>query len=140
MSKQLKILVAGSLLLGGFLVCYGPPSQCEIHLLPAGFEGVVRIVYNDPAEPPLHRIEGCRLHQIPPSGVLRTSDDPNPGWGLKQLYFRWEADGELTKLPIMSPHEESGELGIRRRKAGSEWTSESPQERTVFTEYEVGRK
>jgi uncharacterized protein DUF6843 len=73
------------LLLGA--ACVGTCSESEIHLIPAGYEGPILIIFDDPAGVPERHERGKRVYAIPSNGVLRTRFGPNPGWGRPDYYY-----------------------------------------------------
>jgi uncharacterized protein DUF6843 len=73
------------LLLGA--ACVRTCSEPEIHLIPAGYEGPVLIIFDDPAGVRERRERATRVYEIPSNGVLRTRFGPNPGWSRPDYYY-----------------------------------------------------
>ena len=91
------------LLVGGLVFDRAEP---EIHLIPAGYEGPVVIVYGDPAGAPMRREGRARVYEIPADGVLRTRFPANPGWE-RPSYFYVDAAGRRTAITRGTPCNDS---------------------------------
>jgi len=78
----------------------GQTIEPEIHLLPAGFEGPVLIIFNQ-AEGAAPKYEGeARVYEIPASGVLWTQFSDQSGWsprGYPKFYYV-ASDGSRTRI------------------------------------------
>jgi hypothetical protein len=72
-------------------------AEPEIHLIPAGYEGPVVIIYGDSAGAPMRREGRARVYEIPADGVLRTRFPANPGWE-RPDYFYVDAEGRRTAI------------------------------------------
>lgn len=72
----------------------------ETFLLPTGYSGRVRVVYNQPdgAAPALEN--GRRLYRIPPTGVLFTQFPDEHGL-IDQQYYDVAASGQRRPLPVL---------------------------------------
>ncbi len=53
-----------------------PPER---YIVPAGYNGWIRIDYQQPSAPPLRTEHGHRVLQLDAHGTLATSDSPRPG-------------------------------------------------------------
>jgi MFS family permease len=99
------VLVAAAaspfVMLLGSLYIWGRAER-EVHLIPAGYEGPVVIVFGDSTGAPERREGRARLYEIPANGVLRTRFAANPGWG-RPDYFHVDAAGERTPIVPGTP-------------------------------------
>jgi len=55
-------------------------AQREVYLVPGAFEGPVFVVFDQPTGHPLPIVDGQRVIQVPPSGVVVTSSPIAEGW------------------------------------------------------------
>lgn len=72
-------------------------AEHAIHLIPAGYEGPVLIIYGEPGGARERREGKARVYEIPADGVLRTQFGPNPGWAAPD-YFHVDARGQRTPV------------------------------------------
>lgn len=77
-------------------------AEHEVHLVPAGYEGPVVIIFDDSSGAPERREGRARVYEIPPGGVLRTRLAPNPGWSAPD-YYHVDAAGRRTPIVPGSP-------------------------------------
>ncbi|MCE9673154.1 hypothetical protein LY474_35640 [Myxococcus stipitatus] len=72
----------------------------EVHLIPAGYQGPVVIIFNMPEGQPVDSRE--RIYRIGPDGVLAVQAPPNQGvLTSKELRFYYEyKDGTRERIPI----------------------------------------
>jgi hypothetical protein len=81
---------------------YWDKAEPEVHLIPAGFQGPVLIIYNDSSGSP-RRYEGkARRYDIPPTGILRSQFGPNDGWG-RPDYEYVDSTGRRTAIVPGTP-------------------------------------
>jgi len=78
----------------------GQTIEPEIHLLPAGFEGPVLIIFNQAEGAAPKYEEEARVYEIPASGVLWTQFSDQSGWVPKGYpkFYHVSADGSRTKI------------------------------------------
>lgn len=81
-------------------------AERELHLLPAGYEGAVIIVFNDPNGAAARYDGKSRVYEIPESGVLRTQFPPNDGWS-RPVYMYVDEEGRRTPIVTGAPCEDS---------------------------------
>lgn len=74
----------------------------ELNLIPAGFEGPVIIIFNDPNGAPPRWEGSARRYDIPASGVFRTQFGPNEGWG-RPDYEYVDANGHRNAIVPGTP-------------------------------------
>jgi hypothetical protein len=81
-------------------------AEPELHLVTAGYQGPVLIIFTDSSgEPP--RYEGkARRYDIPPSGILRIQFAPNEGWG-RPDYEYVDPAGKRTRIVPGTPCDDS---------------------------------
>lgn len=79
----------------------------EIYILPAGYRGVVLILYDQTNGEPKKYEQGKRVHEIPPSGILKTQFSVNTGWHRFGEYYYRES-GKLTRIPYVIDGKETG--------------------------------
>jgi len=77
-------------------------AEPEVHLIPAGFEGPVIIIFNDPNGAPMRREGRARRYDIPVSGVLRTQFGPSSGFG-RPDYEYVDSAGHRTAIVPGTP-------------------------------------
>lgn len=77
-------------------------AEPEVHLIPAGFEGPVIIIFNDPNGAAMRREGRARRYDIPPSGILRSQFAPNTGWG-RPNYEYVDSVGHRTAIVPGTP-------------------------------------
>jgi hypothetical protein len=75
-------------------------AEREIHLIPAGYEGPVVVVFGDSTGAAERREGGARVYEIPASGVLRTRFPANDGvhGADTRRYFYVDASGGRTPI------------------------------------------
>ena len=97
----------------------------EIHLIPLGYRGKVRILFRSRNGVPARVENGARVYAIPANGLLLTQDAPNEGLGPAFRFFFVTPAGERT--PIYRIHTSSrvpstevgiAFLGLGRFQAG----------------------
>jgi hypothetical protein len=77
-----------------------PIAENEIHLIPEDYIGPVYIfMERSDGEPPRYEGWRTRLYEIPPSGVLISQFEPNPGIALQIKYYYVRADGSRKRIP-----------------------------------------
>lgn len=62
-------------------------GEPAVHLIPAGYEGPVVIVFGDSAGEPARREGKARVYHVPPDGVLRTRAAQDRGWNRSSYYY-----------------------------------------------------
>lgn len=72
----------------------------EIFILPAGYRGVVFILYDQKNGEPVKYQQGKRVYEIPPNGVLKTQFSLNTGWRRFGEYY-YKENGDLVKIPYV---------------------------------------
>ncbi|ANE51687.1 DUF6843 domain-containing protein [Flavisolibacter tropicus] len=87
-----------------FLFCF--LSSCgqkvkETFLVPAGFEGRINVIFNQPNAAPIPIEIGRRIYHIPADGVLITSSKLETGV-LDQEYYFVDNTGKRTKVPVQN--------------------------------------
>jgi len=85
-----------------------PPRMPVRYILPPDFAGPVKIYYDMENADPIPVEDGVRIIEIPPSGIVLTSSDPDYGQAVDE-FLRATGDGELESL---------GFHYIRDRKSG----------------------
>ena len=126
--------------------CSDGIAQPEVHLLPQGYSGDVFILHDVADGEPLIREGWSRIYRIPPIGILRSSTDPNHGWGIARFYYL-AADGSREKITGYWPvtiddtpeNRDDPEIGVFFRTLGSQFSS-TDQCSVLFEHYFVGTK
>ncbi len=94
----LYLIVFISITIFGFIIAnYGINNQDKhIYVLPNGYTGWVKIVYDQKDSPPLIREGRNYVNLIPANGILRTSNPSTSG--VMEVYYLDE-QGNRNKLP-----------------------------------------
>jgi hypothetical protein len=90
--------------------CGGQP---EIHLIPAGYQGPVTIVFNDPDGRPMEISGGEITYRIPSNGILRIRDGHPVDKPRKVRYFYVDQSGPLKEIPSSSDGAGIFVIGVR---------------------------
>ena len=98
-------VVAGVSLVLGDMYVWGR-AEPATHLIPAGFEGPVVILFNDPLGAPAERDGRRRIYRIPENGILRTQFPPNDGWS-RPTYVYVDESGARSPIVTGAPCEDS---------------------------------
>lgn len=121
-------------------------AQPEIHLLPQGFSGEVFILHHVADGEPLIREGWSRVYRVPPTGVLRSATDANPGWGMPRFFFV-AADGSRERITVgwsttlddTPENRDDPEVGIYLRTRGTVF-SRADRCPVLYEQYFVGTK
>lgn len=85
-----------------FLVCFlcscGQKVK-ETFLIPAGFQGRINVIFNQPNAAPIQIEKGRRIYHIPMDGILVTSSKLETGI-LDQEYYYIDKSGNRIKIPV----------------------------------------
>jgi hypothetical protein len=69
------------------------------YILPEGFTGNIKIIYQVEGAPPLPLVDEHHIHEIPRSGILQTSSRPEYGFAVDE-FLRRSADGGHERLNV----------------------------------------
>jgi len=139
--------VAVGLLLLAIAGCCDP-SEPETHLIPAGYQGDIIVVFNVRDGEP-SRFEGeRRLYEVPSTGILETQAEPNYGCGDLPHYFYVGADGRRQSITEFWPSTvpDTAENRVDNEKVGvwfptNGWLGNAGEPCSVpFMQYFVGTK
>ena len=90
------MLVMG-IVLGSFYSCTS--GDDEVYLVPKGYSGRVLIFLDRPEGQPVKYLNGKRVYEIPPNGILKTQFGSNPGWTDPNEYSYYDNSGSRTPIP-----------------------------------------
>ena len=97
------------------LLTYKPPSSTnDLFLIPAGFEGTVRVTYNVPGAPELRKEGRYDIIPVRPDGTFETST-PDMEYGMvTNQYFYVDEAGRRTPIDekcVAAPSNGASEVG-----------------------------
>jgi hypothetical protein len=85
-------------------------SDCRLHpepemyLLPNGFKGKVNVIFNQPNGVDGKQVNGVRLFEIPPSGILLTKLNLQGGF-IDRSYYYVDSSGNRKPLKVLNDRE-----------------------------------
>ena len=79
------------------LSCKGNKAEDSIYLIPEGYEGRVFIIYGSEKFGNVKYENGKRLYKIPPSGILKTSFEPNLGKSKLFEFYSYDLDNDSNR-------------------------------------------
>lgn len=100
----MKVLPILSIL---FLSCFHGAMTPELHILPDGYIGEVKILYNQRNSSEFNFFANIRTLYIPNNGILKTSSNSNLGWidAKNDLKFRYSSEAEFLTNIISIPED-----------------------------------
>ena len=96
--RNLMRLLTTIIFLSCFLTSCGQKVK-ETFLVPAGFQGRINVIFNQPNAAPIPVENGRRIYQIPVDGILVTSSKLETGF-IDQEYYFVDKSGKRTKIPV----------------------------------------
>jgi hypothetical protein len=74
----------------------------ETFLIPAGFQGRINIIFNQPSAAPVIVENGRRIYHIPADGILVTSSTLETGY-IDQEYYYVDKENKRTRIAVQDP-------------------------------------
>lgn len=106
----------------------------ETFLVPAGFEGRINVIFNQPSSPPIPVAEGRKVYNIPTDGILVTSSGLEDGM-IDQEFFYVDSLGKRTAIPVLEDGEKLGkEPKVVYKGANGVYGNSSDKNPLEFTE------
>jgi hypothetical protein len=79
----------------------------ETFLVPAGFEGRINVIFNQPSSLPIPIADGRKVYNVPADGILITSSRLEAGW-IDQEFFYIDSLGKQKAIPVLGDREKLG--------------------------------
>lgn len=116
-------------------------GEPELHLIPAGYEGPVVIIFDDPDGAPPEYEGESRLYEIPANGVLRTRFTRSDGW-IRPIYMYVDQQGERTPIENEGPCDDlpGDVVQICPMPQRFDFDADGQRVRTDYRAYIVGRR
>jgi len=99
----IKIFLTGAIILLLYNCSCGPVAEPEIHFIPEGFIGHVKIIHNQLNGEELRYDNNARVYQIPKDGILRVKGRAN--FGIRKpekmkFYYVNSVTGKRYQIPV----------------------------------------
>lgn len=105
--KLLSVVIVTCLLI--FTACQ-EKRQPNRYLIPQGYSGWVKTVYNVKDASPLPRDGEYLIHKFPDSGVITTATFCQSGWALDEFYFYTETNALEKIAPEKMIHSQGNSM------------------------------